>query len=34
VAKKLTDCYKPGERLWVKVKNRSYWLEALTALRP
>ncbi len=25
VAKKLTQRYKPGERLWVKVKNRDYW---------
>jgi bifunctional non-homologous end joining protein LigD len=25
VAKKLTDPYKPGERGWVKTKNRGYW---------
>ena len=25
VAKKLSQRYRPGERLWVKVKNRDYW---------
>jgi bifunctional non-homologous end joining protein LigD len=25
VAKKLSQPYRPGERLWVKVKNRDYW---------
>jgi bifunctional non-homologous end joining protein LigD len=25
VAKKLNDRYRPGERGWTKVKNRSYW---------
>jgi ATP-dependent DNA ligase len=25
VAKKLSHRYRPGERLWVKVKNRDYW---------
>jgi ATP-dependent DNA ligase len=25
VAKKLSDPYKPGERLWIKTKNRDYW---------
>ena len=25
VAKRLTDPYKPGERGWVKIKNRAYW---------
>ena len=25
VAKKRTSCYRPGERGWVKVKNRAYW---------
>jgi bifunctional non-homologous end joining protein LigD len=25
VAKKLWQRYRPGERLWVKVKNRDYW---------
>ena len=25
VAKKLGQRYRPGERLWVKVKNRDYW---------
>jgi hypothetical protein len=25
VAKRLTDPYRPGERGWLKAKNRSYW---------
>jgi ATP-dependent DNA ligase len=25
VAKKLAQPYRPGERLWIKVKNRNYW---------
>jgi bifunctional non-homologous end joining protein LigD len=25
VAKRLSVSYRPGERGWVKVKNRSYW---------
>jgi hypothetical protein len=25
VAKRWRSCYRPGERGWVKVKNRSYW---------
>ena len=25
VAKKLWQRYRPGERLWIKVKNREYW---------
>jgi ATP-dependent DNA ligase len=25
VAKKLSQRYRPGERGWVKVKNRNYW---------
>ena len=25
VAKKLTQSYRPGERLWIKTKNRDYW---------
>jgi ATP-dependent DNA ligase len=25
IAKKLSQPYKPGERLWLKVKNRGYW---------
>jgi ATP-dependent DNA ligase len=25
VGKTLSQRYKPGERLWVKVKNRDYW---------
>ena len=25
VAKKLSQRYRPGERLWVKVKNKDYW---------
>ena len=29
VAKKLSHRYKPGERLWIKVKNRDYWRYSL-----
>jgi ATP-dependent DNA ligase len=25
VAKRRSDCYRPGERGWTKVKHRSYW---------
>jgi hypothetical protein len=25
VAKRLSDPYKPGERGWIKTKNRAYW---------
>lgn len=25
VAKRLSQRYKPGERGWIKVKNRDYW---------
>jgi ATP-dependent DNA ligase len=25
VAKRLNESYKPGERAWVKTKNRDYW---------
>jgi bifunctional non-homologous end joining protein LigD len=25
VAKRLSGSYRPGERGWVKVKNRAYW---------
>lgn len=25
VAKRKTDPYRPGERRWVKIKNRAYW---------
>ena len=25
VAKKLGQRYRPGERSWIKVKNRDYW---------
>ena len=25
VAKRTEECYRPGERGWVKTKNRSYW---------
>ena len=25
VAKRLSQPYRPGERLWMKVKNRDYW---------
>ena len=25
VAKRAAERYKPGERTWVKVKNRDYW---------
>ena len=25
VAKKLSQRYRPGERVWVKMKNRDYW---------
>ncbi len=25
VAKKLSQRYRPGERGWIKVKNREYW---------
>jgi ATP-dependent DNA ligase len=25
VAKKLTSCYRPGERGWLKIKNSNYW---------
>jgi hypothetical protein len=25
VAKRLRDPYKPGERGWLKIKNRGYW---------
>jgi ATP-dependent DNA ligase len=36
VAKKLWQRYRPGERIWVKVKNRDYWrygLEREAAIR-
>jgi bifunctional non-homologous end joining protein LigD len=36
VAKRLDEPYRPGERAWVKVKNRSYWryeLERESAIR-
>jgi ATP-dependent DNA ligase len=29
VAKPLGSVYKPGERGWLKVKNRAYWKYAL-----
>jgi bifunctional non-homologous end joining protein LigD len=25
VAKRRTGCYSPGERAWIKMKNRDYW---------
>jgi hypothetical protein len=25
VAKRLREPYRPGERAWVKTKNRDYW---------
>jgi ATP-dependent DNA ligase len=25
VAKRLNELYRPGERAWVKTKNRAYW---------
>jgi hypothetical protein len=25
VAKRTESCYRPGERGWVKIKNREYW---------
>ena len=25
VAKRLRDPYRPGQRGWIKVKNRAYW---------
>jgi ATP-dependent DNA ligase len=25
VAKRLADPYRPGERGWIKIKNRAYW---------
>jgi bifunctional non-homologous end joining protein LigD len=29
VAKKLSQRHRPGERLWIKVKNRGYWRYSL-----
>jgi ATP-dependent DNA ligase len=29
VAKRLTTRYRPGQRGWVKVKNRDYWRHEL-----
>jgi ATP-dependent DNA ligase len=29
VAKRRSEPYRPGERLWTKVKNRDYWRYAL-----
>ena len=28
-AKRLDEPYRPGERRWVKVKNRDYWRDEL-----
>jgi bifunctional non-homologous end joining protein LigD len=25
VAKRVDGCYRPGERVWTKIKNRDYW---------
>jgi ATP-dependent DNA ligase len=25
VAKRLSERYRPGERRWIKIKNRRYW---------